>query len=438
MNGNEALDAIAAQFGIDPSTGAFTPLAEAEAEDAHPVDPLEGGQPVSDPQEPWWAALFDEGADAADIAALERDALPADPPVVIAPLQPIDSSTRVGILRPVETLLAQRGDAPSWLFDRLIPFGGVTLLPGKTKSGKSTLAFHAAHAVGEGRDFLSCANLAGGPRKVAWLSVEGGWLDELADRRTAGWQDWLLPADPAEVRKLAMPATGTAWRDRWEELGDAIAADGQFGLIIVDHLLGFTTTSGRTIKEDSTVTPFIDALNELAQRTGCAILLLHHASTKSSNTDPILGSSAIASMCRAILVLKERSEKTGRQTVKGEANRAVGVFEARIAQTPTTLEVLKVERKVPSADEDETNDGDSGGVPAKQRRTPRGKSSASQKEAPAVRTKVERQDAIKALAGQLAGKGQRDAAKWLQTEHGYTESIATLCRDLKALGIGTA
>lgn len=437
MNGNEALDAIAAQFGIDPSTGTFTPLADAEAEDAHPVDPPEGDQPVSEPEEPWWAALLDEGADAEDIAALEREVPPMDAPIIIKPLQPTDSSTSVGILRPVETLLAQRGDAPTWLFDRLIPFGGVTLVPGKTKSGKSTLAFHAAHAVGEGRDFLGCANLAGGPRKVALLSVEGGWLDELADRRTDGWNEWLLPADPAEVRKLAMPATGTAWRDRWQELGDAIAADGQFGLIIVDHLLGFTTTSGRTIKEDSTVTPFIDALNELAQRTGCAILLLHHASTKSGNTDPILGSSAIASMCRAILVLKERSEKTGRQTVKGEANRAVGVLEARIAQTPTTLEVLKVERKVPSTDADETDDVE-GEAPEKKPRTGRGRGGASQKAAPSLRTKAQRQDAIKALAGQLAGKGQRDAAKWLQTEHGYTESVATLCRDLKALGIGTA
>lgn len=436
MNGNEALNAIAAQFGIDPSTGILTALEGAETADGQRVDPLEGWSLVREPEEPWWANLFADGADRGDFAEIERDAPPIDAPVVVEHLTATNSSTSVGILRPVETLLAQRGDAPTWLFDTLVPSGGVTLLVGKTKSGKSTLAFHAAHAVGEGRDFLACANLAGGPRKVALLSVEGGWLDELADRRTDGWNEWLLPADPAEVRKLAMPATGTAWRDRWQELGDAIAADGQFGLIIVDHLLGFTTTSGRTIKEDSTVTPFIDALNELAQRTGCAILLLHHASTKSGNTDPILGSSAIASMCRAILVLKERSEKTGRQTVKGEANRAVGVLEARIAQTPTTLEVLKVERKVPSTDADETDDVE-GEAPKKKPRTGRGRGGASQKAASSMRTAAERQEAIKALIPQFDGKGQRNAAKWLQTEHGYTESFSTLCRDLKALGIGS-
>lgn len=436
MNGNEALDAIAAQFGIDPSTGTVTPPDDAETADVQRVDPLEGWSLVREPEEPWWADLFADGAARGDFAEIERDAPTINAPVVIEHLTATNSSTSVGILRPVETLLAQRGDAPTWLFDALIPSGGVTLLVGKTKSGKSTLAFHAAHAVGEGRDFLACSNLAGGPRKVALLSVEGGWLDELADRRTDGWNEWLLPADPAEVRKLAMPATGTAWRDRWQELGEAIAADGQFGLIIVDHLLGFTTTSGRTIKEDSTVTPFIDALNELAQRTGCAILLLHHASTKSGNTDPILGSSAIASMCRAILVLKERSEKTGRQTVKGEANRAVGVLEARIAQTPTTLEVLKVERKVPSTDADETDDVE-GEAPEKKPRTGRGRRGASQKAASSIRTAVERQEAIKALIPQFGGKGQRNAAKWLQTEHGYTESFSTLCRDLKALGIGS-
>jgi len=247
-------------------------------------------------------------------------------------------------LESIKDMMKTSTEKPSYLFDGLIPTGCVTLLVGKAKCGKSTLAFHMAHTLGESRDFAGYPKNPAIGKKTLWISVEGGWQHEIIDRETPGWENWLWVL-PSEVSsQMLLQPNSDNWRKKWVEVTEAIIDDGEFGLIVVDHLLGLIAPSGKSINDDSAVTQVMTVLNAVAQRTGCAVVLLHHRSDKRGNGNPILGSSAIAAMARATMQLSERTKTSGQQTINVNSNRAGGQIDIEIVQTPTTFEVLLAEQ----------------------------------------------------------------------------------------------
>ena len=58
-------------------------------------------------------------------------------------------------------LLAMPNDAPNWLHQDVLPSGGLSLLAGKPKTGKSTVARSLAFSVARGDSFLSKATMQG-------------------------------------------------------------------------------------------------------------------------------------------------------------------------------------------------------------------------------------------------------------------------------------
>ncbi|MCX6539231.1 MAG: AAA family ATPase [Acidobacteria bacterium] len=192
-------------------------------------------------------------------------------------------------------LLNEPDEAADWLIEERMPSGGVILLAGRPKAGKSTLARDLAFAVASGEKWL------------------GGW-------RTHRCAVWYLALEDkrSEVRKhfRAMGATGCepirifAGQAPNEILPalHVLAATEQPGLIVVDTLQRLIRA--RDFSDYADVTSRFEPLLRLSRETGATLLLLTHASTHTdrSGLDAVLGSTALTGSADNVFVL-QRSDK---------------------------------------------------------------------------------------------------------------------------------
>lgn len=228
------------------------------------------------------------GWDAADAAAEGRDVR-----ALIAGAEPwCPADPGPALLTAGDILAAADAPDPDWLIDGLVPTGGVVLLVGRPKSGKSTFARALAVAVAQGRPFLE-RQVRHGP--VLLLSLEDRPRDVGRHLRFLG----LTPQDPLLV------ATAV---DRPERLREWVAAH-RPTLVVVD-------TVGRLVrlKDAGAYAEVVGALEgvlRLARESGAALVLLHHAPKGSDGRDPVdapLGSTAFAGTADVILHLKRAQD----------------------------------------------------------------------------------------------------------------------------------
>jgi len=195
----------------------------------------------------------------------------------------------------IADFLAEPDDQAEWLVEDRIPAGGIVLLVGTPKAGKSTLARDLAFAV------------ATGERWLGWQAHQGAvWYIALEDKRS-------------EVRKAfrTMGASGCepidvlvgqAPADLLPQL-HALAATEHPSLIIVDTLQRLIRS--RDLSDYSEVTTRFEPLLKLARETGAALLLVHHASTHAQREgvlDAVLGSTALSGSVDNVFLLR-RTEK---------------------------------------------------------------------------------------------------------------------------------
>ncbi len=176
---------------------------------------------------------------------------------------------------------------PDWLVDELLPCGGVSVLVGKPKSGKTTLARAIAVAVAQGRPVLGRNVLQG---KVLYLALEGRLRDHARHLAQLGLQ----PNTPLFV---ATQATLQAV-ERW-------LAEHRFALVVVDTLGVFLKI--REINEYGHVLNAVAPALRLAVERGTHLLFLHHSGKGSDARDAIdapLGSTAIAGSADVVLHIK--------------------------------------------------------------------------------------------------------------------------------------
>jgi hypothetical protein len=149
---------------------------------------------------------------------------------------------------------------PEPVVPRLAWAGRVTLLAGREKLGKSTLASAGAAATSSAARFLGEHGTAG---PVLWVGLEEHPGDTAARFVTFG-------AEPRRVYVL----------DRLEKpFADLAAAVEQTGavLVVVDTLAAFTETLVDDPGSSAKWTPVMAGLTRIARDSGAAFLLLHHA-----------------------------------------------------------------------------------------------------------------------------------------------------------------
>ncbi len=183
----------------------------------------------------------------------------------------------------------------SWLWEGFIPTGGLVMLAGSPKAGKSTMAAHLAVAVSQGKPFLG---LPTKKSKVLWLGLEERPQDVVRRFSDLGGMTEIL-VQPGPLR-ISLSVR--------QELGAVIAKEA-VGLVIVDTLSKLWMVNDEN--DASLVEKGIDPLLQLARETGAAVLILHHTrKSPAENGADIRGSSALFSSVDTAIVYRKQQENT--------------------------------------------------------------------------------------------------------------------------------
>jgi AAA domain len=169
---------------------------------------------------------------------------------------------------------------PPWVVEGFLARGGVTLLAGKPKCGKSTLAVALGEAVDAGAPTFLGRAVAGGP--VVYLSEEGAAT--------------LAPKLPESARSVALTRDGAWPKPSWAELiAAAVEEAKRIGavLLVIDALAFWAAFREGEEKDAGAAMATMDALG-VATGAGLAVLVPHHQrKAGGEDGDAVRGSGAI-------------------------------------------------------------------------------------------------------------------------------------------------
>jgi hypothetical protein len=194
--------------------------------------------------------------------------------------------------------LGEGDETVSWVLEDYLPVGGLTLLAGKPKEGKTTLTYELAVRVAQGEPFLNRQTCGGG---VLILALEEHARDVRIRLRTLG-------AERLSLYVLARPLEYSP--DIFEGIRGFIAGNA-IRLVLIDTLGAFWDV--RDENDAAEVTRAIKPLLSIARETGACILLIHHArKSEGSHGDEIRGSGALFAAVDVALILKRHEIQTHR------------------------------------------------------------------------------------------------------------------------------
>lgn len=219
--------------------------------------------------------------------------LALDQPVVAAPPKPAADGFQLVHL---SELLAEPDEEVAWLVDGVLVEGGLSIIVGKPKSGKSTLARSLAVAVARGEPWLGRAVCHRGP--VFYLALD-------RDPRAAIRQHF---------RQLGATVRDDIYLFHGRPPGDlvaalvAAAAKHKPRLIIVDTLGRFSR--GADMNDYTSMTAALDPLLHLSRDTGAHLAIIHHApkGDRTAAEDAPLGSTAIAGTVDTVMLVRRRRD----------------------------------------------------------------------------------------------------------------------------------
>ena len=205
----------------------------------------------------------------------------------------------------------------------VLPKGGLAMLAGQFKSGKTILALQAALETARGGAVLDFET---GPGRVLLLSGEGGpqllkeRLEKMISDDMTGLDDLLLWWPTESRLDLAEPESLAALAEYCK--GQKI------DLLIIDPLIRFNS-----LDENSTLEmgKFVRGLAELRQETGAAILLVHHT------RKPNKGGGSGAAEARGSTVLHGEADSLLMLQSRRASNDFTLQFELRWAEEPPAL-----------------------------------------------------------------------------------------------------
>ena len=186
---------------------------------------------------------------------------------------------------------ALQHDAVDWVFEDYLPAGGLVILAGKPKEGKTTLTYELVVKVAKGQSFLGRETKQGG---VLILGLEEHPRDIGLRLRS------LAPENLPNLFIFAKPLHPTA--NTFEQIR-RFSLKNNVKLILIDTLGAFW--SPRDENDAAEVGRAMKPILALARESGACVLLIHHA-RKSEGTygDEIRGSGALFAAVDVALILK--------------------------------------------------------------------------------------------------------------------------------------
>lgn len=199
-------------------------------------------------------------------------------------------------LKAFNTFLDEPDEETAWIVTDLLPAGGVSVLAGKPKAGKTTLARCLLHSLAVGEEFLGRTVVK---CKTMYFALEEKSGEVKKHFKTMG--------TPAESDLMVYVAR--APQNPLEELARVIK-EHNAKLVVVDPLFRFIRVPDAN--DYAKVSASFEPIVEAARETGCHLLFVHHMGKgQRSGGDAILGSSAIyAAVDTAILLVRTENYRT--------------------------------------------------------------------------------------------------------------------------------
>ena len=152
-----------------------------------------------------------------------------------------------------------------WLWYPYIPFGKVTIVQGDPGEGKTTFVLSVIAALTHGETLPECETGLP-PMNVIYQTAEDGLADTIKPRLEA------VGADCSRVQTIDDSQSMLTLTDqRLEEAIHSIDA----GLLVLDPLQAYLG-SGVDMHRANEIRPIMKKLSAVAERTGCAVVLIGH------------------------------------------------------------------------------------------------------------------------------------------------------------------
>ena len=171
-------------------------------------------------------------------------------------------------LKPLSAVQPQQVE---WLWYPYIPFGKVTILQGDPGEGKTMLMLHLIADLTKGRNLWEQEE-PNAPMVCIYQTAEDGIADTIVPRLVA------MDADLDKVVVIDEDAELLSFTD--DRLEQAILATGA-RLLVLDPLQAYLGADVDMHRANE-VRPAFHVLSNIAQRTGCAIVLIGHMNPRRS------------------------------------------------------------------------------------------------------------------------------------------------------------
>ena len=203
----------------------------------------------------------------------------------------VQNQPKSSSLRYFSTVTAKKVD---WLWYPYIPFGKVTIVQGDPGDGKTTLALNIAALLSNGRP-MPDMDVKVDYSTIIYQSAEDGAEDTIKPRLVSAG------ADCSRIAFIDETERGLTLND--ERIEKAIK-DTDARLLVIDPLQAYLSEGGEMNRADG-VRPLMKHLTAVADRTGCAIVIIGHMN-KASGAKGIyrgLGSIDITASARSVLLV---------------------------------------------------------------------------------------------------------------------------------------
>ena len=197
-------------------------------------------------------------------------------------------------LTSLDDLLNEPEEAVEYLVENLLPSGGVSVIGGKPKAGKSTTVRNLAVSVASGEPFLGLPTTQGPVFYLAFEEKRGEVRRHFRD----------LGVDSNLPILIFCGQSPDALIDEMK----ASVADLQPALIILDTLAK-AASRVRDFNDYASVTQALDPFLHIARESGAHLLFVHHAGkSDKSGGDGLLGSTAIFGTVDTCLMQKRSDQ----------------------------------------------------------------------------------------------------------------------------------
>ncbi len=187
-----------------------------------------------------------------------------------------------------------------WLWYPYIPYGKITLIQGDPGDGKTTFVLAVAALLTNGKPMPETEDIAAEPMTVIYQTAEDGLADTIKPRLEE------VGADCSRVIVIDENEQALTLSD--ERIERAIIKTGA-KLMILDPLQAYLGVDVDMHRANE-IRPIFKALAAVAERTGCAIIIIGHMN-KANGTKGVyrgLGSIDIAAAVRSILLVGRDKE----------------------------------------------------------------------------------------------------------------------------------